>query len=46
MRRREGVKSQDPGQQVRVSRNDRMRVVRMASEKKLALKSILQDNKD
>ena len=46
MRRREGVKSQDPGQQVRVSRKDRVRVVRMASEKKLALKSILQDNKD
>jgi NADH-quinone oxidoreductase subunit J len=46
MRRREGVKSQDPGQQVRVSRNDRVRVVRMASEKKLALKSTFQDNKD
>jgi NADH-quinone oxidoreductase subunit J len=46
MRRREGVKSQDPGQQVRVSRDDRVRVVRMAPEKKLALKSIFQDNKD
>ena len=34
MRRRAGVKSQDPGQQVRVSRDDRVRLVRMASEKK------------
>ncbi|MFO7640171.1 MAG: NADH-quinone oxidoreductase subunit J [Candidatus Competibacteraceae bacterium] len=35
MRRREGTKFQDPAQQVRVSRNDRVRVVRMAPEKKL-----------
>ena len=36
MRRREGegVKSQNPGVQVRVSRNDRVRLVRMAPEKK------------
>ena len=34
MRRREGVKSQNPGQQVRVSRDDRVRLVRMAPEKK------------
>jgi NADH-quinone oxidoreductase subunit J len=35
MRRREGTKFQDPAQQVRVSRNDRVRMVRMAPEKKL-----------
>ncbi len=35
MRRREGAKYQNPAQQVRVSRNDRVRLVRMASEKKL-----------
>ena len=35
MRRREGTKFQDPAQQVRVSRDDRVRVVRMAPEKKL-----------
>jgi len=35
LRRREGVKSQDPGQQVQVSRDDRVRVVRMAPEKKI-----------
>ncbi len=35
MRRREGTKYQNPAQQVRVSRNDRVRLVRMASEKKL-----------
>ncbi|MCB1921840.1 MAG: NADH-quinone oxidoreductase subunit J [Candidatus Competibacteraceae bacterium] len=46
MRRREGVKSQDPGQQVRVSRDDRVRVVRMAPEKKLASQSLIQDNQD
>ena len=46
MRRREGVKSQDPGQQVRVSRDDRVRVVRMAPEKKLAPQSLIQDNQD
>ena len=36
MRRREGegVKTQNPSEQVRVSRDDRVRVVRMASEKK------------
>ena len=34
LRRREGTKSQNPGQQVRVSRDDRVRVVRMAAEKK------------
>jgi NADH-quinone oxidoreductase subunit J len=34
MRRREGVKSQDPAWQVRVSRDDRVRLVRMAPEKK------------
>jgi len=34
MRRREGVKSQNPGEQVRVSRDDRVRLVRMAPEKK------------
>ena len=34
MRRREGVKAQNPGEQVRVSRDDRVRVVRMAPEKK------------
>ena len=36
MRRREGegVKAQNPGEQVRVSRNDRVRLVRLASEKK------------
>ena len=35
MRRREGTKSQDPGQQVRVSsRDNRVRLVRMAPEKK------------
>lgn len=35
MRRREGVKSQDSGRQVRVSRDDRVKVVRMAPEKKV-----------
>ena len=36
MRRREGegVKTQNPGEQVRVSRDDRVRLVRLASEKK------------
>jgi NADH-quinone oxidoreductase subunit J len=34
MRRREGTKSQNPVQQVRVSRNDRVRLVRMAPENK------------
>jgi NADH-quinone oxidoreductase subunit J len=34
MRRREGVKSQNPGDQVRVSRDDRVRLVRLAPEKK------------
>ncbi|MFO1424093.1 MAG: NADH-quinone oxidoreductase subunit J [Candidatus Competibacteraceae bacterium] len=34
MRRRAGVKSQDPGQQVQVSRDDRVRLVRMAPERK------------
>ncbi len=34
MRRREGTKSQDPAWQVRVSRNDRVRLVRMIPEKK------------
>jgi NADH-quinone oxidoreductase subunit J len=34
MRRREGTKYQDPAQQVRVSKDDRVRLVRMASEKK------------
>ena len=34
MRSREGTKSQDPAQQVRVSRDDRVRLVRMAPEKK------------
>ena len=34
MRRREGTKYQDPARQVRVSRDDRVRLVRMASEKK------------
>ena len=34
MRRREGAKYQNPAQQVRVSRDDRVRLVRMASEKK------------
>jgi len=35
MRRREGTKSQDPGRQVRVSsRDNRVRLVRMAPEKK------------
>jgi NADH-quinone oxidoreductase subunit J len=34
MRRREGVKSQNPGEQVRVSRDDRVRLVRLAPEKK------------
>ena len=34
MRRREGTKYQNPAQQVRVSRDDRVRLVRMASEKK------------
>jgi NADH-quinone oxidoreductase subunit J len=34
MRRREGVKSQNPSQQVRVSRDDRVRIVKVASEKK------------
>jgi NADH-quinone oxidoreductase subunit J len=34
MRRREGAKYQNPAQQVRVLRDDRVRLVRMASEKK------------
>ena len=34
MRRREGTKYQNPAQQVRVSRDDRVRLVRMAPEKK------------
>ncbi len=34
LRRREGTKSQNPSQQVRVSRDDRVRLVRMAAEKK------------
>ena len=34
MRRREGAKYQNPAQQVRVSRDDRVRLVRMAAEKK------------
>ena len=34
MRRREGAKYQNPAEQVRVSRDDRVRLVRMASEKK------------
>lgn len=34
MRRREGAKSQNPGQQVRVSRDDRVRLVHLAAEKK------------
>ncbi|MFZ1640299.1 MAG: NADH-quinone oxidoreductase subunit J [Candidatus Contendobacter sp.] len=34
MRRREGTKSQSPAQQVRVSRDDRVRLVRMAPEQK------------
>ncbi len=34
MRRREGAKSQDPAWQVRVSRDDRVRLVRMMPEKK------------
>ena len=34
MRRREGAKYQNPAQQVRVSRDDRVRLVRMTSEKK------------
>ena len=34
MRRREGAKYQNPAQQVRVSRDDRVRLVRMASEHK------------
>jgi NADH-quinone oxidoreductase subunit J len=34
MRRREGAKYQDPARQVRVSRDDRVRLVRMAPEKK------------
>ena len=33
MRRREGTKSQNPSRQVRVSRDDRLRIVRMAAEK-------------
>ena len=34
MRRREGVKAQDPGRQVRASRDDRVRLVHLAPEKK------------
>ncbi|HRD67210.1 MAG TPA: NADH-quinone oxidoreductase subunit J [Candidatus Competibacter sp.] len=34
LRRREGTKSQNPGRQVRVSRDDRVRLVRLAAEKK------------
>lgn len=34
MRRRDGTKSQDPAWQVRVSRDDRVNLVRMAPEKK------------
>ena len=34
MRRREGAKTQDPAWQVRVSRDDRVRLVRMAPDKK------------
>ncbi|MBK7543971.1 MAG: NADH-quinone oxidoreductase subunit J [Candidatus Competibacteraceae bacterium] len=34
LRRREGSKSQNPSQQIRVSRDDRVRLVRMAAEKK------------
>ena len=34
LRRREGSKSQNPSQQIRVSRDDRERLVRMAAEKK------------
>ena len=34
LRRREGTKSQNPSQQIRVSRDDRVRLVRMAAEKK------------
>ena len=34
MRRREGTKYQNPARQVRVSRDDRVRLVRMAPEKK------------
>ncbi len=34
MRRREGTKYQDPARQVRVSRDDRVRLVRMAPEKR------------
>ena len=34
MRRREGTKSQDPGWQVRVLRDERVRLVRMTPEKK------------
>ena len=33
MRRREGTKSQNPSRQVRVSRDDRLRIVRMAADK-------------
>ena len=34
MRRREGVKAQDPGRQVRASRDDRVRLVHLAPKKK------------
>ena len=34
MRRRQGVKAQDPSQQVQVSSRDRVRIVRLAAEKK------------
>ncbi|MBK8182289.1 MAG: NADH-quinone oxidoreductase subunit J [Candidatus Competibacteraceae bacterium] len=34
LRRREGVKSQNPSQQIRVSRNDRVRLVNVTAEKK------------
>lgn len=34
LRRREGVKSQDPSRQVQVSRNDRVRLINVIAEKK------------
>ncbi len=46
MRRREGVKTQKPSEQVRVSRNDRLRVVKMTPEKKRVPQSLIPDNKD
>ena len=33
MRRRKGVKKQDPSKQVRIRRNDRLRIVKMKAEK-------------